>query len=377
MTVSRVSLPTEFFDRTSSLMLRQPEPQYLYAQMVFMADANAELSRVGDLGISPDRAIGSEGAAPMAYKMMQALIAGELPYSEAIVVSGELAAGQPGHTIRINRPVFSGGGYTAAARTIAASQPISTVPVDLTQEQVAITIARRAGPYDSVNSRVAPRAVDRLDAERAVHGLVPIIGMDLWRDRLKTVDSIYGLVYDAGANIIFPADAQGSYTTDAGAFPAGTVAGQRSMDWDALLRMQEKLTTLNIPRFANGQYVCILSPRQARQLNTDPDFVRQAPFTGDLNPINPLSMSLVKRVAGIDVYQSNTNVIDTSTIGTTCPIDHGCMFGPGAVGRVSSGPCRVASSTDDNYGETAKVIWLAYEGEALLDSRFIVNVHSC
>ena len=41
--ISRATLPSEFFDRTSAMMLVQPEPQYLYAQLVFMADLQAEL----------------------------------------------------------------------------------------------------------------------------------------------------------------------------------------------------------------------------------------------------------------------------------------------------------------------------------------------
>ena len=168
MSVSRVTLPNEFYDRTSAVMLRQPEPQYLYAQLVYLADLNAEFRRVGDMGLTAERSAPDVGPAAMQFQLMQSIIAGQMPYAEAIVVSDELAPGKPGHTIRMNRPVFSGGGYTAAARTIAASQSISVVPVDLTQEQVSITIARRAGPYDSVNSRVAPRAIDRLDAERGV-----------------------------------------------------------------------------------------------------------------------------------------------------------------------------------------------------------------
>ena len=72
---------------------------------------------------------------------------------------------------------------------------------------------------------------------------------------------------------------------------------------------------------------------------------------------------------------SNTNVTDAVTV-SGLTIQHGVMFGPGCVGRASSGPCRTAYSADDNYGETAKVIWLAYEGESLLDNRFTVSVHT-
>ena len=41
--ITRATLPAEFYDRTSAMMLIQPEPQYLYAQLVYMADVQAEL----------------------------------------------------------------------------------------------------------------------------------------------------------------------------------------------------------------------------------------------------------------------------------------------------------------------------------------------
>ena len=116
-------------------------------------------------------------------------------------------------------------------------------------------------------------------------------------------------------------------------------------------------------------------PQQAQDLSLDPLFARQTTLTPNLNAVDPLSASLVKSISGIDVYQSNTNTIDTTTV-SGLSIHHGCMFGPSSIGRAPAGPCRAAYSSDDNYGETAKVIWLAYEGEALLDNRFIVNIHT-
>ncbi len=44
----------------------------------------------------------------------------------------------------------------------------------------------------------------------------------------------------------------------------------------------------------------------------------------------------------------------------------------GGMGR----PPRVASSTEDNYGETAKVIWLADLAFGITDSRFFRSVRS-
>lgn len=366
MTINRATLPSEFFDRTSAFMLKQPEPQYLYAQLVYAANAQAELRRAEALGISPERAIAAMGATVPMLQEMQRIIAA--PQSEAIFVTDELAAGKVGHTIRMNRPVFSGGGYTESARTVAASQSISTTPIDVTAEQVSITIRRVAGPYASSGSAAQPYAVDRFDSEHAMHSIAGVVGLQLSRDRMKYVDSVFGALFDDGANTLFPQDPNNALTTDSSAF---VTQGDRPFDFDTIARVEQKLLDLSIPAFANGRYMMIVSAKQARDLRSDPQFGRLSVLMPDKNPLN----GYVATVGGIDVYQSTTNPSDSTTVsGVT--IYHACCFGPGAVGYANAGPCRVASSTDDNYGETAKVIWLAYEGQTLLDNRFVVNVHS-
>lgn len=366
MTISRATLPSEFFDRTSAFMLKQPEPQYLYAQIVFAANAQAELRRAEALGISPERAIAAMGATVPMLQEMQRIIAA--PQAEAIFVTDELAPGKVGHTIRMNRPVFSGGGYTETARTIASSQSISTTPIDVTAEQVSITIRRVAGPYASSGSAVQPYAVDRFDSEHAMHSIAGVVGLQLSRDRMKYVDSVFGRLFDAGASTLYPQDPNNALASDAAAF---VVQGDRPFDYDTVARVEQKLLDLSIPAFANGRYMMILSAKQARDLRSDPQFGRLSVLMPDKNPLN----GYVATIGGVDLYQSTTNPSDSSTVaGVT--IYHACAFGPGAVGYANAGPCRVASSTDDNYGETAKVVWLAYEGLSLLDNRFIVNVHS-
>lgn len=368
MTINRATLPAEFFDRTSAFMLKQPEPQYLYAQIVFAANANAELRRAEALGISPDRAIAAMGATVPMLQEMQRIIAA--PHAEAIFVTDELAPGKVGHTIRMNRPVFSGGGYTESARTIAASASISTTPIDVTAEQVAITIRRVAGPYASSGSAVQPYAVDRFDSEHAMHSIAGVVGLQLSRDRMKYVDTVFSTLFDDGANVLYPSDPNNALSSDATAFIAST-PGTRPFSAEVVFRTEQKLIDLSIPAFANGKYMMILASKQARDLRSDAEFQRLAVFSPDKNPLN----GYVGTLGGIDIYQSTTNPSDSSTVsGVT--IYHAACFGPGAVGYAPAGPCRVASSTDDNYGETAKVVWLAYEGQSILDDRFIVNVHS-
>jgi hypothetical protein len=137
-------------------------------------------------------------------------------------------------------------------------------------------------------------------------------------------------------------------------------------------RTEQKLADLNIPRFANGKYMMILTPQQARQLRSDFAYRQDAVYETDYNP---LRNSYIKTLGNVELYASTTNPVDTSTV-SGVSINHAIAFGPGHVGYAQSGPARVAASTDDNYGEQVKVIWLAYEGFSVLDSRMAVSVHS-
>ena len=53
------------------------------------------------------------------------------------------------------------------------------------------------------------------------------------------------------------------------------------------------------------------------------------------------------------------------------PIYRAHAIAPGCLGAGMGKPPKVAYSNDDNYGESAKVIWLAYLTMALLDSSFV------
>lgn len=377
--ISRATLPAEFFDRTSAMMLVQPEPQYLYSQFVFMADLQAELKMNPDAfsllaGRGIDASFDGAAVKPFSENQLQLVIADKV-HAEAIAVSSELAKGNVGHTIRMNRPVFANSTYTAASRLISTGSTISTTPISLTAEQVSITIQRFAGPYDQANSRVAPYAIDRFDAQRSVHDLVATVGVQLQRDRMRFVDSIYASIFDSPvtSNIIFPGDPTNALAgSDASAFPSAT-NGYRPMDVETIFRAEQKMADNFIPRFSNGKYMLVLTPQQARQLRTDPAFQRMSVFQPENSP---LKQSYVGDLGLVEIYACSTNTVDTTTVASVS-INHGIMFGPGYVGRVKDGEgCRVVDSTDDNYGETPKVVWLAYEGQSLLDNRFVVGLHS-
>jgi hypothetical protein len=361
MTVSRPTLPSEFFDRTSSKLLKQPEPQYFFCMMAHAADARCQLQTAGLLGL-PGRAIGGAGAP---YSDLDRLIlASESEMSGAIVVEEELGKG-PGHSIRINRPAFSGGGYTEASRATGASTAISTTAIDVSGEQMAITLARFVGPFAASGSVPQPYAVDAMDAQLAVHKLTDIVGLHLRRDRMKWLDTVLMLRFDAASTNVL-------YVGSAAADDDYTTVNSGPCDAEALFRVEETLATANIPTFSNGRWKMALAPRALRQLKTDSVYAAYSQYHADGK--NPLFPGYVTTLGRLDLYEVNT--LNAVANNSAVSVKRNVAFGPGAVGMGIGKRPQVQPSTDDNYGETAKVIWCSYEGFETLDERFLVSLRT-
>ena len=371
--INRASLPEEFFDITSAMMLVQPEPQYVFAFLAKQAIANA-MSVVpgGALGISPQRAIPAGGAQytlPGADRLMLASPDGQL--NQVIMSVADLSRPQIGHTVRINRPRYGSGGFTLANREITSGTTISTTAIDLQSEQVTITLKRYGGPYDANQTAVAPFALDRFDATKAVHALVGVVGTHMQRDFDKWADTVVSQFLSQGSTTLWP---QG-FTADNNS----QVAGDMPMDIDTLFRAYETLKLANIPVFGNGRYRAFIGPTQARQLKNDPQAAQY--FRYDLQGMNPVTAAAalpnagyLTAIAGVDIFEATT-LLSTPNA-QSVPVTTSLMVGPGMMGLGVGQLPRVAYSTDDNYGESAKVVWLSYLGFNLFDARFGVQMHT-
>lgn len=371
--INRASLPEEFFDITSAQLLVQPEPQYVFALLAKMALGNSmSVAPTGPLGISPTRAIGDTG---LAYQLPGSgrlgLASPDGAASQVIACVSDLSRPQVGHTIRINRPRYGSGGFTLAAREITSGTSISTTAIDLQSEQVTVTIKRYVGPYDTAAAAVAPFALDRFDATRAVHSIVQIVGNHLQRDLDRWLDNVISALMSAGSTTLWP---QG-YQADAGS----TVAGDMPMDIDLLFRGYESLKNANIPMFANGRYRAFISPTAARQLKGDPQAAQYIRYdVGGLNPVvGPGGMpqaGYLGQITGVDIFEATT--LQSALNASSVPITTSVMCGPQMVALGCGSLPRVAPSTDDNYGEHAKVVWISYLGFNLADARFGIQLHT-
>ena len=373
--INRASLPEEFFDITSATVLKQPDPQYVFAGLAKQALGSAMMlaaSMAGGLGISPQRVIPDSGIAytiPGADRLALANVDPQL--SNVIVSVAELATPQIGHTVRINRPRFGSGGFTLANREIASGVSISTVATDLQSEQVTVTLKRYGGPYDNGQGAIAPLALDRFDASRSVHSIAQIVGMHMQRDFDRWIDTVVAAYLTSGATTLWP----NGFVADLGS----SVQGDMPMDVDLLFRGYETLKLANIPVFPNGRYRAFISPTGARQLKADPQFAAFTQFDlKNLNPVTAVSSipnaGYVTSLPGVDIYEATTLplVVNGNGIGVTTSV----MVGPSMLALGAGQMPLVRFSTDDNFGESAKLIWLAYLGFNLADARFGVQLHT-
>lgn len=360
--ISRATLPQEFFDYYSSALLIQPEPMYLHARLIKMA-LNASFDVGSQLGLPlAGRQFGGTGEPYQSNPETGRLVLSDGLYDQSLHVVPELGSA-PGHTIRINRPSYANTTYTQVSREVAAGTTISTTPVAVGSEQTSITVRRFAGPYDSVNSRVAPYGIDRFDGSVMLHRPAQIVGLNMKRDFDRTLDHFGVLLFDQANTIVRPTGMTDDNT------PA--VAGDFPFTWRLLQSTERQMDDANIPYFPNGKRVMALHPTQCEQLGNDAEFQRLARYDSTFNPL--FNGTYFKTVGTWDLFKSTTLTTATASP-SNVTVRYAQAWGPGAVGCGAGEMPRVAYNSQDNYGETALVIWLWYAGFEVLDSRFIFRI---
>lgn len=359
--ISRATLPQEFVDFQSAKLLRQPTPQFFHAGMAMNAMRLA-VDFKGPWGLQiPGRTFGNEGGRP-AYAKLDDMVVKLAPepdpvYGMAIRVEPELGRKGTGHTIRMNRPKFRNSTATKASRRIPVGSSISKVPLPVGSEQATLTIERFGGPYSDENSAVQPLGIERFDANRLAHDPASVKDLHLDYDFHLWLDTVNVQLFDQGT-AIFP---DGMTADDDSA-----VAGDFPMSFDYLTKVEANLSGANVPKFDNGRYMCVATVRQMQQLRVDAAYQRLAVYHPEINPV--LKKSYRGTVGNLDIFESTT--LTTSDNAQDVSIQYGQAFGPESVGWGMDEMPRVATDSDDNFGETGKVIWLFYAGCEVLDSRF-------
>jgi hypothetical protein len=356
--VSTVTLPQNFYEVTSSQLLVQPEPQYLYAKLLLSALA-AELPIPEDMGLPiSGRGFGYAGADYATLDQNQLMLAD--PLGPEIFAATVDMTGLPGTTVRVNRPVFTDSTYTEAARRINADQTISVDPISVGSEQTMLTLRRYAGPYSG--GEVRPYGIDRFSAQQGIHKLQKIVGLHLKRDFHKFLDSWVNSTLENTALVDRPVGMTDDNTP--------TTGGSYPLDYDTVITTSIKMDEAHLPKLPDGRRVLVVTPQGSMQLKRDTAWRDLAKFHPELNPL--YSGTYIGSTPEFHAFESTTlSVVDNTS---TVPIHHAHAIAPGALGTGMGEPPRVAPSTSDNYGERALSIWLGYFALELLDQRFVRSV---
>ncbi|HEV8248211.1 MAG TPA: hypothetical protein VGP93_20690, partial [Polyangiaceae bacterium] len=216
-----------------------------------------------------------------------------------------------------------------------------------------------AGPYDSVNSRVAPFGLDAFDASMGVHNLVKFIGSHLKYDFHKTLDSFWVTLANLGATTVLPFGM--SAVNDA------TAKAQFPLTYEQMSRASKLQDEANLPTLGDGRRVFVCSPTGKKFLKDDPQFARYADFALEKNPL--VSVGWFGSTPEYHCFQSTTLTSTANSSGINIHTAH--AIAPGAFMAGRGQKIKIAPATDDNYGESAKLIWLAYLALALADNRFV------
>lgn len=358
MSYSRITLPENFFDVTSAKLLAQPEPQYPLAAL-YLSAISASLPVPGNIGLD-GRQPPTSGSGYIDVNTDRLKLAESLPGS--LFALGIDFGKTSGSTVRINRPAYADTTYTVASRKVSSGATISVQPIDFGSEQTHLTLERFAGPYDNTNSRVAPFAIESFDANMGLVAAQSMVGLHLSRDFHKFLDAVHVVLGNSGT-AVYP----DGMTADNDA----TTADSYPLTVEQLSRTEQVMDEASLPKFPDGKRVLMITAKQWKQLKHDPEYGANSTFHKEFNI---LFNSYVSTVGGFHVFVSET--LTKTNNGSSVAVHKGIAMAPGCfMGGMGRAP-RVASSTDDNYGETAKAIWLADLAFGITDSRFFRSVRS-
>lgn len=357
MPVSRVTIPEEFYDITSADLLVQPEPQYAYANLMLAALA-IDLNVPDMLGLQlPDRQVGGVGAPYKTAEEDRLQLAKELP-GEIFAVKHDFKAG-PGHTIRFNRPKYTNSTYTEASRKIGTAQSISTTAIEIGSEQVPLTVARYAGPYGA--SAVQPYSIDAFDAQMGVHNLAKLVGTHMKRDFHRFLDTVWVTLLDLASKTTYP--------NGVAADNDMTAKGSAPLSYEQISRASKTQDEDNLPTFSDGRRLLVVSPTGKKQLKDDPQFARYAEFHKEMNPLFPGYFGSLP-----EYHLAVSTTLSKPTNSSSVAIHRAHAIAPGVALAGMGAPPMVVPASDDNYGQQAKVIWLAFLAFGLADNRFVTSV---
>jgi hypothetical protein len=354
--LSQATLPQEYQAELDAALLRQPEPQFLHAQLL----KNALSVDLGGSILTPPGFIDAGAAYSSAERDRFVLQATPIA-TEAFAARVDFQR-RKGDVVRLNRPKFTNSTYTLASRTIASGKTISTSAQVPDSEQVEIKLLRVGGPYNNDAADITPYGIESFDAQFGLHMKKGIIQTHLQRDFDKFLDSVGVAMCDDGSTTVYPYGM--TAVNDA------TSKGQYPLTYEQITRVSRGMDEADLPKFSTGRRMLTVNPTGKRQLKDDPQFARYAEFHREKNPLFP---GWFATCDDFEIFLSNTLGYATSSPGAV-KVYNAQAMAPGALGVGMGRAPTVRKSSDDNYQETVRLIWLGDLGFKVFDNRFLVNV---
>jgi hypothetical protein len=365
---SRGSLPQNFLDSRVNPLIRlpTPQPQFLFAQAAL---GGRMMSAALDAGMQTVQQFGSmAGGGTVVPPDLDRLIRTADAFPNFVTARDEFGKGE-GDTIKMDREIYEGGGYTEAARERVTGKPTSTTGQSIRGEQVPMVLKHFRGPYAANGTTVQPYPIEEFDAKFRANReqLAGKISRHLAYDRVKWLDTVirdrmratqYITYADGVSNVL-------SYTAGAG----------HTIDLEWVLTGRKALTDREWRPFPNGFYLYLVPTSFRIQMVDDTRFVQLS--KAHQTPVNPL-FGFIGMIEDVMIAECTT--LKTYAAGETVPGDgnavpsgatvyESLMFGPGVVGYGTGQEAEARFSDDTDYGATAKVIWDSKEAFQTLDER--------
>lgn len=291
-------------------------------------------------------------------------------YPDLFQIVEDFSKGE-GDTLKFQRDIFDGGGYTKADRKLNGSQTISTTGQVIRQEEVPIVLEEYHGPYNSTGSAVLPYSIKSFDARFRANKeqLGSITGRHLGRDYVKWLDTVLRDELRSTSNITYSDTVTNVLSFTSG---AGHIA-----NLEMLLAAKKALSDREWRKFPNGRYLAVVPTKFNTDMVSDPDYRDMVKAHGEgRNPV----FGYIGSVQDIDIVECST--LKTYAAGVTVPNDgqvvptsvtvqEGLLLGPGAVGFGTALPPELRWADDSNYQTLAKCIWYAVHAFATLDTRAV------
>jgi len=367
--VSIHSLPQEFVENVrAGMRLPQPQPQFFFAMAALAAAMRSAAIETG------------AGTAENFVQMMTNGVGKPVPtnldrfartadaYPGMVTYVNGFGKGA-GDTIKMRRPVYSGGGYDLASRRVNPSVPTSLTGQNITMEEVPVVLEQYEGPYGT--SAVQPYQILDFDARyrRSADNLAQEVSNHLSYDYVKWIDTVVRDLFRATTYI--------SYADGVSNVLSMTAGAGHAVNLQLILEARKQLSLRERKPFeSTGRYMAVVPPQFNTDMVQDAAYRQLAATPADTS--RNVLFRYLATVQDVEIYEATT--LKTYAAGDTVPGDgnavpsgatiyEGLLFGPEAVGFGQAEPPTMHTTSDTDYGKNAKVIWRSVEAFQTLDIR--------